>query len=81
MLRTTLMIPPALKTRAQQRARDLGISFGQLIRQAIESELSSSGTDERAEDPLFADQAVFTGDTPADVSVHHDRYLYDEDAP
>lgn len=81
MLRTTLMIPPALKARAQQRARELGISFGELIRQAIESQLSTSGTDPRADDPLFADQAAFTGDAPADLSVHHDRYLYDEDAP
>ena len=81
MLRTTLMIPPALKARAQQRARELGISFGQLVRQAIEESLQTSETDRREADPLFADRAVFTEETPADLSTDHDRYLYGEDAP
>ncbi len=78
MHRTTLMLPPELKARAQQRARELGISLGQLVRKALESELVRSSAGSRSEDPLFADEAVWTGDAPGDLAKHHDRYLYDE---
>jgi hypothetical protein len=77
MHRTTLMLPPDLKTRAQSRAREMGISFGELVRQALESELSAP-PGRRDDDPLFADVAVFGGEAPADLSAAHDRYLYDE---
>lgn len=80
MLRTTLMIPPALKARAQQRARELGISVGELIRRALEAELSSSKSGSRSDDPLFTDQTVFDGESPSDLAENHDRYLYGEDA-
>ena len=33
-------------------------------------------TTRRGRDPLLADQTVFSGRTPADLSSHHDRYLY-----
>ena len=78
MQRTTLMLPPELKTRAQSRARDLGVSFGELVRRALETELSSAPGRTRKTDPLFADEAVFSGDAPADLAARHDRYLYDE---
>ncbi len=78
MHRTTLMLPSELKARAQGRAQELGISFGELVRQALETELSASQTRSRGEDPLFADNAVFVGEAPADLSEAHDRYLYDE---
>ena len=29
----------------------------------------------RANDPLFADKEVFTGDVPTDLSANHERYL------
>ena len=76
--RTTLMLPAELKAQAQQRARQLGISLGQLIRQALESELAESGGVGHAEDPLFTDDAVWTGEAPTDLAADHDRYLYDE---
>ena len=81
MHRTTLMLPSGLKVQAQQRAREMGISLGQLIRQALESELSGAGGERRARDPLFADQAVWTGDAPVDGAANHDHYLYDEPDP
>ncbi len=81
MQRTTLMLPPSLKTRAQQRAREMGISLGELIRRAVESELRGAGAGRRSADPLFADAAVFTGDTPTDLAKAHDRYLYDAEDP
>ncbi|MCP3963232.1 MAG: hypothetical protein GY719_35780 [bacterium] len=80
MHRTTLMLPPELKLQAQQKAREQGISLGEYIRRAIESELSGSGALRRAADPLFADTAVFTGDAPTDSAAEHDRYLYGDRA-
>ncbi len=82
MHRTTLMLPSELKARAQQRARDLGVSLGELVRRAIESELGRSPARRRTEDPLFADPAVWSGDAPLDGATNHDRYLYgDQEAP
>jgi len=78
MHRTTLMIPSELKARAQLRAQELGVSFGELVRQALETELSSSTGRRRGADPLFADDAVFAGEAPTDLAEAHDRYLYDE---
>lgn len=75
MHRTTLMLPPDLKGRAQQQAREQGVSLGEFVRRAIESQLNGSGAVLRAADSLFAD-AVFTGDAPADSAAEHDRYLY-----
>jgi len=80
MHRTTLMLPPELKSQAQKQARKLGISLGELIRRALAAELSSAGRERRAEDPLFSDGAVFRGQVPADLARDHDRYLYDEPA-
>ncbi len=78
MHRTTIMLPPDLKARAQRRAQELGVSFGELMRQALESELAASQGRTRGDDPLFADDAIFSGEAPADLSENHDRYLYDE---
>lgn len=78
MHRTTLMLPPELKIRAQQQARKLGVSLGEFIRRAIEARLDDSRQAERAADPLFADDAVFTGDAPSDAAAEHDLYLYDD---
>lgn len=78
--RTTLMLPSDLKTRAQQRALELGVSLGELVRRALESELEGARTGQRAADFLFADDAVFDGPGPTDLAAEHDRYLYDEPA-
>lgn len=78
MNRTTLMLPAGLKARAHRRARELGISLGQLIRQALESQLTDADGERLVEDPLFADEAVWTGEAPNDLAADHDRYLYDE---
>ena len=32
----------------------------------------------RAADPFLADQALYSGRTPADLAAEHDRYLYGE---
>lgn len=76
MTRTTIMLPEDLKLRAQEAARRLGVSLGELIRESLESRLEARGA--RQDDPLFEDVPVYHGDVPADISEEHDRYLYGE---
>lgn len=78
MHRTTLMLPADLKARASRRARELGISLAELIRRSLEAILDSEPASAR-NDPLFSDDALFAGKTPADLSAEHDTYLYGED--
>ncbi len=80
MHRTTIMLPPELKTRANRRAREMGLSFGEFVRRCLAAQLSGVGGEQRAEDLLFADQEVFTGEAPTDLAEHHDRYLYGDEA-
>lgn len=76
MKRTTVMIPPDLKARAEHAARERGISFGQLVRDALDAALAGSD----AADPLFADEAVYGDEAPSDLAAAHDRYLYGDPA-
>jgi hypothetical protein len=75
MQRTTIMLPPALKMRAERRAREMGISLGELIRTSLASRVQTAARLD-GNDPLLADDAVFTGNAPADVAERHDTYLY-----
>jgi hypothetical protein len=70
------MLPPGLKARAERRAFERGISLGELVRESVETALSTSEAEARAEDPMFADDAVYDGQDPSDVSAAHDEYLY-----
>ncbi len=73
------MLPTELKARAERRAYELGVSFGELVRETLQSALES-GEERRTEDPLFKDEAVYKGKTPSDLAERHDEYLYDEEA-
>ncbi|MBI4597747.1 MAG: hypothetical protein HY737_05010 [Candidatus Omnitrophica bacterium] len=75
MHRTTIMLPSTLKSRALQHAEGLGISLGEFIRRSIDA-ATHQRTTKHQPDSLFADEAVFRGAAPRDLSRHHDRYLY-----
>lgn len=77
MHRTTVMIPEALKVRAQLFARERGLSFGELVRECLERRLDREAGADHVGDPLFS-APPWTGDTPSDLAKDHDRYLYDE---
>ena len=76
MHRTTIMLPPEIKNAARQKARERGISLGELIRESLQRTLAS-GAQRRADDPLFADHACFDGDVERNLSAEHDLYLYE----
>ena len=75
MKRTTLMLPDDLKIRAQNRARGMGISLGELIRESLEITLDNADEEKLTKDSLFADDALYGGEVPKDLSRNHDQYL------
>lgn len=75
MKRTTVMLPETLRRRAALRARQRGISVGELIRNSLEEALPGASSDQ---DPLF-EEAVFDGPAARDLSARHDKYLYDKE--
>jgi hypothetical protein len=60
-----------LHHRAEAAAHEHGLTLDQFIRSCVRGVISR-----RAEDPLFANLAVFRGDAPADLAQNHDEYLY-----
>jgi hypothetical protein len=67
------MLPPTLKARAAQRARRMGMSMGEFIRDSIERAL---GAQPGPPAGTMFDLAVFKGKCPSDVSSSVDQYLY-----
>ena len=78
MKRTTIMLPDDLKMRAHNRARGMGISLGELIRESLEDILGHPDEEKLTKDSLFADDALYDGKAPKDLSRNHDQYLYGE---
>lgn len=74
MKRTTVMLPEALRRRAAARARQRGISLGELIRISLDEALPGSPYEQ---DPLFED-VIFDGPAPRDLAAKHDKYIYDK---
>ena len=75
MDRTTIMLPPELKTRVSNQAKKMRISLGQYIREALKKSLDMENRREADDDSLFMDNTVFDGPTPEDLASAHDRYL------
>ncbi len=77
---TTLDIelPQELKAQALQYATYKGISLEQFIQEALKQSLREFADLNMADDPFLVDNAVFTGETPADLAENHDGYLYGE---
>lgn len=80
MDRTTIMLPRDLKVRLTLRARELGISVGELIRRAVSRALDQSPGEAQAADPLMGDESVCRESVPPDYSTRHDDHLYGDDS-
>ena len=74
MTRTTIMLPPDLKLRAEREARRRGISLGQILRHSLETELRA-GSHRALGDSFFADAAVYRGKVPRDLSTRIDEHI------
>ena len=80
MQRTTVVLPLPLKQRASERARQLGISFGEFVRRAVDRAIRETAPPRgKRQDPFWGDRAVFRSDVPKDLSTRHDHYLYGEE--
>ncbi len=77
MHRTTMMLPAELKARAVKRAKKMGISLGDVIRESLAAALGNGKKQEEV-DPFFADTAVYDGPAPRDGIKNLDHYLYDK---
>jgi len=81
--RTTIVLPLRLKQRATALARKRKISFAEFTRQAILKAviepLPKRRRGKRGKDPIYWDVPVYDGPVPADLSINHDKYLYDEE--
>jgi Arc/MetJ-type ribon-helix-helix transcriptional regulator len=81
MNRTTVVLPDNLKAQAMKTAQAKGISFGELVREAIEKLLATSGEDasQRSRRQAIAAMLQFAETAPAgpaDLSERLDDYLY-----
>lgn len=79
MIRTTIMLPEGLKTKAMRQAKKMNLSFGELVREALEMKTNvNRGTP--SDDPFFADDALFDEEGDSDLAANHDDYLYGREA-
>ena len=51
--------------------------MGEFIRESLEKALKSNPAGS-LDDPFLNDNAVFGGDTPVDLALDHDKYLYED---
>lgn len=74
--RTTVLLPPALKSRAVRAAAEKEVSFGELVRIALELYLVKKPTLRGVQDSFLDDHLFYEGKVPADIAKNHDEYLY-----
>jgi hypothetical protein len=76
MVNISVPFPDDLREKAEAAASARGLSLDEFVRMCVSATVSQN----RAADSLFADAEVFTGDSPADLSDNHDKYLYEVDS-
>jgi hypothetical protein len=72
MHRTTILLPEDLHRAAEQEAREMGLSLGELIRRRLSPALNRK----KAEVPSFFVRKPWRDGGPRDFSLRHDEYLY-----
>ena len=78
MFRTTIMLPEAFKSRRDREAEREEISFGELVRRALQKYLlirEGAG----GHDSFLSSKTLFQDKGETDVSEQHDRYLNKRD--
>ena len=80
MNKTTILLPDDLRNRARTLAKKRGTTLSGLIRKQLEQAVNEdeSAIQNRTEDPLFSSWKPSAANTPVDLSVNHDQYLYGE---
>lgn len=70
------MLPENFKSRLDREAEREEISFGELVRRALQKYLLIK---EGAHDTFLSSKTIFQDEGETDVSEHHDRYLHNRD--
>lgn len=77
MYRTTIMLPEVLKVKLAKEAEREKVSFGELVRRALEKYLlSKRGV--VAHDSFLSSKTIFQDEGPTDVADRHDDYLLEK---
>ena len=74
MIRTTIMLDPTVKSKAEALAKRAGISLSEYIRLCLKKELDDTA-DMTNEDPFWSDTEVVSDEGPVDMASRHDDYL------
>ena len=69
-------LPDELAERAGRSAEERGVNLDDLVREWVEAWVRDVSYDN---DPFISDRELYTGATPPDLVVNHDKYLYGED--
>ncbi len=69
---TSIPIPADLVVQLQQAAQSQGVPVEEFVAVSLAAAVRRA----QPRDPFFADDAVFAGETPADMAADHDDYLY-----
>lgn len=71
---THISLSPDLKAKIEREADARGMSPADFVRESLERAVAVKSAD----DPLFADSAVYRDEGPVDLAANHDGYLYGE---
>ena len=78
MAHVTIDLPEDLVKQAEHFAQLRGISLGELIQEVLTREVGLAKRP-RTGDPFFDFDDAYDGPVPPDLSINHDKYLYDEE--
>lgn len=77
---TTISLSPDLQQKVEREARARGMTVSEFVRESLERAVSPEPSSEVKAASLFADNAVYRGECPSDLSTHHDSYLYGDES-
>jgi uncharacterized membrane-anchored protein len=76
MHRTTILLPAALRAKAESVAKSRGITMSELIRRQLATTVRGRKSSDRKSDPLFAPTKLMRAGGRGDIAARHDEYLY-----
>jgi hypothetical protein len=74
MHRTTILLPPELRRKADKEAKALGISLSELIRRRLSGD--GAGDHGTKSKPRFFSRKPWQGSGASDMAANHDEHLY-----
>jgi hypothetical protein len=72
MVHLNLPFPEDLRDKAEAAARERGLTLDEFVRRCVSTTVGQN----RAADPMFSDDRVYSGNAPSDLAENHDQYLY-----